>query len=115
MTKHGFQHPDPVRIFRHSIFSLISRDEGCDLTTRQLGVLLHVYGTEVPQTVRGLSTTLRVSKPAITRALDKLGSLGLIKRRTDPEDRRSVLTERTPCGENFISDLRAVGKAVDAG
>jgi len=49
-----------------------------------------------------------VSKPAITRALDRLGELDLAKRKTDPQDRRSVLVQRTPKGSAFLRDIRSV-------
>ncbi len=39
-------------------------------------------------TVRGLAQVLKVSKPAITRALERLGALDLVRRRTDEADRR---------------------------
>ena len=51
------------------------RREGPDLSSRQLAILLTVYLTPPPHTVRGLASSLKVSKPAITRALDTLGQL----------------------------------------
>jgi DNA-binding MarR family transcriptional regulator len=71
-------------------------------------VLLTVYLSEGPHTVRGLAADLNVSKPAITRALDRLGELDLARRKVDPADRRSVLVQRTPKGSTFLRDLRNV-------
>jgi DNA-binding MarR family transcriptional regulator len=51
---------------------------------------------------------LQVSKPAITRALDRLGEFDLARRKADPQDRRSVLVQRTPKGTAFLRDLRAI-------
>jgi DNA-binding MarR family transcriptional regulator len=82
------------------------RDEFPDFTSRQTAVLLNVYLQDTPQTVRGLASALNVSKPAITRALDRLESYQLTKRQTDPEDRRSVLIQRTPEGTRYLSRLR---------
>jgi len=62
------------------------------------------------QTVRGLAATLDVSKPAITRALDRLAEFDLVRRKTDPADRRSVLVQRTPKGTAFMRDLRGIMK-----
>lgn len=76
-----------------------------DLTQRQLAILLQVYLVPPPHTVRGLAATLNVTKPAITRALDTLGRLGLLKRRRDEEDRRNVLVQRTVKGSVFLSDF----------
>jgi DNA-binding MarR family transcriptional regulator len=57
--------------------------------------------------VRGLAAELNVSKPAITRALDRLGELDLARRKVDPMDRRSVLVQRTLKGTAFLRDLRS--------
>lgn len=81
------------------------RDEQPDLTLRQMAVLLTVYMTPQPHTVRGLAVTLNVSKPAITRALNRLGELGLAKRKRDPEDKRNVLVQRTVKGSVYLSEL----------
>src|SRR5207244_1802239 len=43
------------------------RGGGPDLSQRQLSLLLTVYLTPPPHTVRGLAELLRVSKPAISR------------------------------------------------
>ena len=64
------------------------------------------YLEEGQHTVRGLAARLEVSKPAITRSLDRLVELGLAKRAPDPRDRRSVLVTRTRKGQDFLSDIR---------
>jgi DNA-binding MarR family transcriptional regulator len=77
-----------------------------DLTARQLAIFLKIYlepGTE--QTVRGLAAALNVSKPAITRALDRLEAFNLAKRATDPKDRRSVIARRTTTGSAYLRTL----------
>ena len=76
-----------------------------DLTERQMAILLTVYMKPPPHTVRGLAAQLKVSKPAVTRALDALGRLDYIKRKRDEEDRRNVLVQRTVTGSNFVSDF----------
>jgi DNA-binding MarR family transcriptional regulator len=96
-----------VGILRDTVVALVRRD-GHDLSARQLGVFLTVYLGEGPHTVRGLAAALNVSKPAITRALDRLGELDLAKRKTDPQDRRSVLVQRTTKGSAFLRDIRTV-------
>lgn len=94
-----------VGILRDTIVSLVRRD-GPDLSARQLGVFLTVYLSPGPHTVRGLAQDLNVSKPAITRALDRLGELDLARRKVDMMDRRSVLVQRTLKGSVFLRDLR---------
>jgi DNA-binding MarR family transcriptional regulator len=55
-----------------------------DLTNRQMALLLLVYLTPGPHTVRGLARILGVSKPVITRALNTLGGLGYLRRERGP-------------------------------
>ncbi len=81
------------------------RSDGPDLTARQMAVLLTVYLTPPPHTVRGLAQALNVSKPAITRALDRLGQYGFTRRKTDPDDRRNVLIQRTVKGSVYLSEF----------
>jgi len=96
-----------VGILRDTVVALVRRD-GPDLSARQLGVFLTVYLTDGPHTVRGLAAELNVSKPAITRALDRLGELDLARRKVDPMDRRSVLVQRTLKGAAFLRDMRNI-------
>jgi DNA-binding MarR family transcriptional regulator len=96
-----------VGILRDTIVALIRRD-GVDLSARQLGVFLTCYLAEGPHTVRGLAEILNVSKPAITRALDRLAELDFIRRKVDPSDRRSVLVQRTARGAAFLRELRHI-------
>ena len=96
-----------VSVLRDTIVSLVRRD-GPDLSARQLGVFLTCYLQEGAHTVRGLAAELNVSKPAITRALDRLGELDLARRKVDPMDRRSVLVQRTLKGQAFLRDLRSI-------
>src|SRR3546814_15854386 len=63
-----------------------------------MAVLLTVYLTSPPHTVRGLAEGLNVSKPAITRALVRLSAIGMIRRQQDDSDRRSVIVHRTVKG-----------------
>ena len=84
------------------------RAGGPDLSARQLSVLLTVYMTPPPHTVRGLAALLDVSKPAITRALDRLSILGLARRKRDETDGRNVLVQRTVKGAVFLTDFAAL-------
>lgn len=82
------------------------RSDAPDLTSRQMAILLSVYLNPPPHTVRGLAAELGVHKPVISRALDSLGTLGLLRRRRDEQDRRNVLVQRTVKGAVFLSELR---------
>ena len=96
-----------VGIFRDTVVALVRRD-GPDLSARQLGVFLTCYLQEGNHTVRGLAADLNVSKPAITRALDRLTELDFARRKVDPQDRRSVLVQRTLKGQAFLRELRSI-------
>jgi DNA-binding MarR family transcriptional regulator len=79
-----------------------------DMTCRQLSVLFVVYSETELQTVRGLASRLDLSKPAITRALDRLTEWALIRRQVDTLDRRSVQVRRTQHGTVLMRQLRSI-------
>ena len=76
-----------------------------DLTNRQMALMLLVYLTPGPHTVRGLAQVLGVSKPVITRALNTLGSLGYLRRVRDEADRRNVFVAKTSVGQEFLESF----------
>lgn len=76
-----------------------------DLTNRQMALMLLVYLTPGPHTVRGLAGILGVSKPVITRALNTLGSLGYLRRVRDEADRRNVFVAQTNTGQEFLESF----------
>ncbi|MCB1463119.1 MAG: MarR family transcriptional regulator [Nitratireductor sp.] len=80
-------------------------DDKPDLTLRQMTILLTVYLEPPPHTVRGLAARLHVTKPVITRALDTMGRMRLIKRRRDEADRRNVVIQRTLEGSLFLEHV----------
>ena len=84
------------------------RREAPDLSARQMALLLSVYLTDPPHTVRGLAQALNISKPAVTRALDRLQGFGYVRRSTDRSDRRNVLIECTAKGTDLPRSLRGV-------
>ena len=73
-----------------------------DLTNRQMALLLLVYLTSGPHTVRGLAQALGVSKPVVTRALNTLGALGYLRRERDEADRRNIFISPTSLGADFL-------------
>lgn len=76
-----------------------------DLTNRQMALMMLVYLTPGPHTVRGLAHVLGVSKPVITRALNTLGSLGYLRRVRDEADRRNVFVAKTDSGQDFLDSF----------
>lgn len=106
---------EALEIWRRAIVASVRRDAP-DLSARQMSLLLTVYLTPPPHTVRGLADLMQVSKPAITRAVDRLSELGLVRRKTDDKDRRSVLLQRTVKGSVFLrefGELIASAAAID--
>ena len=107
-------HPE-LRLWHRALCESIAR-EGAGLTIRQMAILLTVYLSPPPHTVRGLARELKVTKPVVTRALDTLGRLGYLKRKRDEADRRNVLIQRTVKGAVYLSEfgeiVTAAGQAV---
>jgi DNA-binding MarR family transcriptional regulator len=76
-----------------------------DLTNRQMALLLLVYLKPGPHTVRGLARALNVSKPVVTRALNRLGTLGYLRRQRDDSDKRNIFVARTSEGAEFLEEF----------
>lgn len=95
---------DALNLWQRVISSSL-RELPYDLSQRQFAVLLSVYMTPPPHTIRSLSAALDVSKPAICRAVDTLSQLDLVRRKKDEEDRRNVYLQRTVNGSVFLRDF----------
>lgn len=91
-----------LELWRRALVASV-RGDAPDLSARQMSLLLSVYMVEGAHTVRGLAQTLKISKPAVSRALDRLGELGYIRRERDDLDRRNVLVQRTARGAEFLT------------
>ena len=91
------------------------RSGASDLTNRQMALLLLVYLTPGPHTVRGLARILGVSKPVVTRALNTLGGLGYLRRERDQDDRRNVFVVQTNDGTNFLEGFKRFLRIEDGG
>ena len=93
-------------ILRDTIVAAVRRT-GPDMSARQFALFMIVYIEDDQHTVRGLAARLDISKPAVTRSLDRMAELGLVRRGPDPRDRRSVLVLRTRKGQEMLADLRS--------
>ena len=95
-----------LELWRQTIFEIVRQTENDeDLSSRQMAILLNVYLTDPPHTGRALAADLNISKPAVSRAVDKLSALGLITRQIDEKDRRSVNLLRTIKGAQYAMKL----------
>jgi DNA-binding MarR family transcriptional regulator len=93
-----------LELWRHALVASV-RGETPDLSARQMALMLSVYLGDGPHTVRGLAQALRISKPAVSRALDRLGELSYVRRERDDLDRRNVLVQRTANGVQFLTEF----------
>lgn len=107
MTDDNLSSTQQIVLLKETITTMV-RQEAPDLSARQLAVFLICYLDDTVQTVRGLAANLRVSKPAITRALDRLEELEFLSRKTDPMDRRSVLVQRTDAGSEYLLNIQNI-------
>ena len=81
------------------------RASGGELTTRQLALLLTVYMTPAPRTVRGLADFLDIPPPVVSRALYRLNKLGVLRRKIGKSGRRRIVVHRTVKGAVFLRDF----------
>lgn len=99
-TKNG----QPLATWMSALLDYVRSGEP-DLTNRQMALLLVVYLQPGPHTVRGLAQCLNVSKPVVTRALNRLGSLGYLRRQRDESDKRNIYVARTAEGAEFLDEF----------
>jgi DNA-binding MarR family transcriptional regulator len=105
---------DPRIVVLHgTLLSLVRRD-GRDLTARQLTAFMSVYMDEQTHTVSSLAELLHISRPGVTRIMDRLVQFDLVAREEDREDRRRVLVRRTTRGAAFFRELVTISRAVAA-
>jgi DNA-binding MarR family transcriptional regulator len=95
---------EALELWRETLRASV-RDDGPDLSARQMAIVLTVYTSPPPHTVKALAEALRIAKPAVTRALDRLSVLGFIRRVRDQSDRRVVHVQRTVKGAVFLSEF----------
>lgn len=95
---------DALNLWRTITMRMLA-EKDMDLSTRQVGIMLTVYLTQPPHTVKNLSERLNISKPSVCRAIDTLSAHNLIKRKKDEDDNRVVHIQRTVRGSVYLSEL----------
>lgn len=78
------------------------------LTVRQLAILSLVYNEAIEASVDYYSKTLNLSKPAVTKAINRLEELKLVKRKPDTQDGRKVIVSSTLIGQNYIQQIQTI-------
>ncbi|MHB8329926.1 MAG: MarR family winged helix-turn-helix transcriptional regulator [Acidimicrobiales bacterium] len=81
------------------------------LTMAQARVLRIVAAAEPPLHMADIATQLEVVPRTVTPMVDGLESAALVTRRSDPEDRRSVLVELTAEGRRLLQSLDRARRA----
>lgn len=76
-----------------------------DLTMRQLVLFLAIYHHGVRGSTKDYAGYMNVAKPVVTRAMDRLEQLQLMKRSFSPIDRRMVVVHKTAIGEAYYQHL----------
>lgn len=105
---------DPRIVVLHGTLLALVRRDGRDLTARQLTAFLSVYMDEQTHTVSSLAELLHISRPGVTRIMDRLVQFDLVAREEDREDRRRVLVRRTTRGAAFFRELVGIARVVAA-
>ncbi|MFZ2226524.1 MAG: MarR family transcriptional regulator [Candidatus Moraniibacteriota bacterium] len=81
------------------------RGEDLGVTPLQMQALDYIKNNpNMP--VRGFSDYFLMSPSSVSQLTDRLFALGLIDRKSDPDDRRSVLVFLTKKGEQFLKKLK---------
>ena len=83
-------------------FGALIAGSDTEITVRQAGVLALAVSRPGEQTVASLAAALNISKPAVTRSLDRLRNLGLAHRRISERDKRIVLIDPTAAGAAWV-------------
>lgn len=81
--------------------SLADLDEAEDVTLTQFRSLV-VLASRGPQAMAGLADALNVTPPTASRLCDRLVRKGLVRRRTDRNDRRQVRVALTEAGRTLV-------------
>lgn len=76
------------------------------LSVRQLGLLSLVYIDHIHASVDRYATELKLSKPAITKALNRLEELNFIKRKIAWQDKRKITVLPTLTGQDYINRIQ---------
>lgn len=84
------------------------------VTPPQFKIIMALVRSEVPaMTATALATRLGVSMPFIATETAKLERLGLLNRRRNPEDARSVLIELSQAGRKRVQEAAPLVRAVN--
>jgi DNA-binding MarR family transcriptional regulator len=85
---------------------VLAADTDANMTCRQMSILALV--AEHPGLSNGpIAGALKISRPVVTRAADRLTDLGLLLRVQDDEDRRKVCMTVTAAGRRLLREMHS--------
>jgi DNA-binding MarR family transcriptional regulator len=91
-----------MRVSNTETFATIAE---LDLSFTQIKALYALDGDAADRSVKSLAECMRISLPAMSRAVDGLHERGLVDRREDPADRRMNRLRLTPAGRAMTASL----------
>ncbi|MFE7719422.1 MarR family winged helix-turn-helix transcriptional regulator [Nocardia rhizosphaerihabitans] len=115
---------DPLRLDRQVCFALAVANrsvlavyrpllEPMGLTHPQYLVMLALWG-EAPMSVKSVAEAIQLDSATLSPLLKRLESAGLITRRRDPHDERTLLIDLTEAGQDLRRQAEQIPPAVVA-
>jgi DNA-binding MarR family transcriptional regulator len=97
-----------------------AEDIWAEISMREYDVLYTLSKCREPICIRDLNRHVLLSQPALSRLVDRLADRGLVERRPDPADGRSVLLSLSQAGRAVQRQIgrrhaRGVARAMTAG
>jgi DNA-binding MarR family transcriptional regulator len=92
-------------VMRHLLAHARKRPAWAELTYSQYNVL-RIIDRDGPTAQAEIARGLMVSAPVVTRIASALADAGLVERRNDPRDRRTVRLALTPRGRRRVRAMR---------
>ena len=106
------EHLVPASIFKlgRDLRTLIDRELAEQGITTQQAALMLMTRVHAGHGVHRLADPLGTDTAGLTRLVDRLEAKGLVVRHPSPHDRRALVLELTPAGQELIPDLLAAFK-----
>lgn len=113
---------DPLRLERQVCFALAVANrsvlavyrpllEPLGLTHPQYLVMLALWG-EAPMSVKAIAEAIQLDSPTLSPLLKRLESAGLVTRRRDPRDERTLIVDLTDAGRALRREAERIPPAV---
>jgi DNA-binding MarR family transcriptional regulator len=96
--------------FMRKAFQKTFGEAGHTVTPEEWVLLNRLWEQDGQRHAELAASTVR-DRTTVTRLLDSMVDKGLVRRETDPDDRRGVLTFLTPAGEALRDELIPVARA----